>query len=206
MKFRIIGKAQKTWSASSLEGKRYFDHTDIWNLLELLNDELKGRKVVATIKIFGGAAICLSFGENSRNSTTDIDATFDHAADIEDAVMDIAIEYGISEDWLERLKPSLRAKNLRLETFQHLYTFSNLVVYTATPEYILILKLFCNRSKIDKERKDLQDIQYLWKYLGQIPISRVEELCRFYFPDRVFPKEKFLYAIGESSIKYREDL
>lgn len=197
MRFKILSKVRKTWISSAYEdlnNKKLFDHDDIWTLLELLNDQLKSRRVIADIKIFGGAAICLTLGEAARESTHDIDATFNHVADIEDAICDIAIEYGIDEGWLEKLGASLRAENLAHETFQHLYTFSNLVVYTASPEYILILKLLSKRVDLQKEQRDLQDIQYIWNFLGEPSIERIEELWKFYFPKRNFPKNKFQIA------------
>jgi hypothetical protein len=196
MRFKISSFVNKTWKTSSIQelnNKKFFNHDDIWTLLELLNVELKKRNVRVNIQIFGGAAICLTLGEQARESTKDIDACYNQRAEVEDAVADIALKYGLFDNWLEYLSSGLRAENLEEETFQHLYSFSHLTVYTISPEYMLAQKLFSKRQKL----MDLQDIKYIWGFLNKPTIERIQEIWQRYFPSRNFPQDKFLLAIKD---------
>lgn len=197
MRFTCPSRIVKTWKTASLEelnNKTLFNHDDIWTLLEILNENLKSRSIHVELKLFGGAAICITLGPAARESTRDIDAIYDHRGEVDDAVNDIALEHGITPDWLEWISKGLRAP--KHETFQHLHTFSNLTVYTAAPEYILVQKLFSKRPSAVKELRDLQDIRFIWEFLNKPDQARVQELWAVYFPARNFPEQKFLQAIS----------
>lgn len=66
--------------------------------LSALNDRLRTRNVLGELALVGGAVMVLAF--RARLSTRDVDAIYSPAAEIREAVAEVAETLGIQRDWL----------------------------------------------------------------------------------------------------------
>lgn len=126
---------------------------EIRALLEDLSDELEGKGVQAEMFVVGGAAIALVY--NMQRATADVDAVFEPKMVVYDAAATVAQRHpGVPADWLnDGVKGFLpgpdRNAVVAIET-------PGLVVRTASPEYLLALKV--QASRVDR---DVDDIRFL---------------------------------------------
>lgn len=165
------------------------DRQDIVGLLHLLNDELVDLNVSGELYLAGGAVMCIV--HESRQSTQDLDAFFRPAAEIRQAARRVAAREGITDAWLnDAVKGFLSEKG----DYEPLLDLSNLLVMTASPEYLLAMK--CLAMRLGAEFHDESDIRYLLRYLNiERYESAVEILARYYPIERI--PQKTLYALEE---------
>lgn len=125
----------------------------IRRLLAELGEELEAHGVQAEMFVVGGAALALAY--NQRRMTADVDAVFEPKTVVYAAAARIAERHeDVPPDWLnDGVKGFLpgpdRNAIVALET-------PGLVVRTASPEYLLALKV--QASRVDR---DVDDIRFL---------------------------------------------
>lgn len=143
--------------------RKRFSRAQILRALRALGEELTGRGVRGQIFIVGGAAIALCY--STRRVTRDIDAVFEPKAAIYEAAFDIAAELDLPDDWLnDAVKGFLPGKD---EDARPLADIEGLEITTASPRYLLAMKLIAMRFGEDDE-----DIEVL---IRECEIKNAEE-------------------------------
>lgn len=166
------------------------------HLFGLLNDKLKKNGQRGEVYIVGGASMCLVL--NARASTYDIDALFEPKTEINKYIKEIAAEEGIKEDWLNDGVKGFINENLQTKLYLEL---SNLIIYSATPEYIFAMK--AKAARTDEESFDAEDLKFLIEYLRIECLREAEEiLTKYYSVEEILPKTTYFI---ESIINEKED-
>ena len=165
------------------------DRQDIIQLLELLNDELSDQNVSGELYLVGGAVMCIV--HQSRQSTQDLGAFFKPSAEMREAAKRVAARENYPHDWLNDAVKGFLSENGDYEPFLEL---SNLVVMTATPEYLLAMK--CLAMRLGAEFHDEADVRYLLRFLNIEQYDTALEVIARYYPLEKIP-QKTLYALEE---------
>ncbi len=148
--------------------------SQIIDLFYQLNSELSKRGIKGEVLMAGGASLSLVY--DVRDSTKDIDALFEPAAEIRDIVASLARTNELEEDWLnDGVKGFIDTSKQETEIFLSL---SNLVVRTIDAEGLLALKLASSRS----ESKDFADALVLTHYLEISSLDQLYELVERKIP------------------------
>jgi hypothetical protein len=86
------------------------------------------------------------------------------------------------------------ADELHRGSFRRYLDLSHLTVYTAEAEYLLAMK--CLSARIGEEFHDVDDIQYLLRYLNLTDAASAKAIVEKYYPLERFP-QKTLYLLEE---------
>ena len=124
-----------------------------------MNEELGRRGVTGEVYLVGGAVMCLVF--DLRESTKDVDAFFRPAREVREAARSVALDYGISGDWLNDAVMGYLGEHPDSRPYLDL---PNLRIMTAAPEYLLAMK--CLAMRIGEESRDAEDVRFLLRYLN----------------------------------------
>ena len=128
--------------------------------------------------------MCLVY--SARESTFDVDGLFKPSKELRAYAAEIGLEFGIAEDWLnDGVKGFFSATGI----FQSFLELSHLKIYTASPEYLLAMR-------IGEEFQDVADIRYLIRYLNLVFYKEVCKIIVQYYPLDKYP-QKTLYALQE---------
>jgi hypothetical protein len=153
------------------------DRTRILQALRDLAERLRRRNLVATVYLFGGAAIVLAFDE--RGATRDLDARFTSTSAVLDEVRAVAEALGLPRSWLNEQGTMYlpRADDPHPDpVFDH----ANLRVLRASDRHLLAMKAAAAR----RNTADVTDIALLARHLG---VDDPREVVRIH--DEVFPDE-----------------
>ena len=170
-----------------------FNKEDILRLFHLLNDEMTAESLEGEVYLVGGAVMCLVF--NARPSTKDVDAFFKPAQKMREAAAKVAAKTGIQPDWLNDAVKGFFSKQGEYEIFLNL---SHLRVFVAKAEYLLAMK--CLAMRIGEEFHDVDDVQYLIRYLNLRTYQQTLDVITPYYPLERFPQKNALRA-GRNSGK-----
>ncbi len=162
---------------------------DIERLFDLLNKEMSLQSLEGEVYLVGGAVMCMVF--NARSATKDVDAFFQPAQKMREAAAKVGIKTGIKADWLNDAVKGYFSDKGEYDTFLEL---SHLRVFTARAEYLLAMKSLAMR--IGEEFHDLDDIQYLIRYLNLKTYPEAVDVIKRFYPLERFP-QKTLYALEE---------
>jgi hypothetical protein len=155
--------------------ERPFTRVKILNALQALGDELTRQGVRGQIFIVGGAAMALAY--STRRVTRDIDAVFEPKSSIYTAAVRVAEELGLPEDWLnDAVKGFMPGED---ENARPVPDITGIEITTASPEYLLAMKLMAMRFGEDDE-----DIQIL---LGACGLHKVEDVLSLL--ERIYPSQ-----------------
>jgi uncharacterized nucleotidyltransferase DUF6036 len=158
--------------------ERYFTRARILGALEALGDELTGEGVRGQIFIVGGAAMALAY--STRRVTKDIDAVFEPKSAIYTAAAKVAEDLGLPEDWLdEAVKGFMPGAD---EHPRRVPEIRGLEVTTASPRYLLAMKLMAMRFGEDEE-----DIEILLRECGVRSAQEALDLLTHVYPQREPP-------------------
>lgn len=147
----------------------YLTKDQLLENLELVNSELKALDLKGEMLIAGGAAMCLAY--SARSATKDIDAIYEPKTIMHEIAVKIARQRGLPESWLnDGVKGFMNA--MAIENRILLKSFSNLMIYTVLPEYLLAMKLMSSRMDSETDKKD---IIFLMNHLN---IDTNEKACR----------------------------
>lgn len=158
-------------------------------LFHLLNDQMRAESLEGEVYLVGGAVMCLVF--NARPSTKDVDAFFKPAQKIREAAAKVAAQTGIQPDWLNDAVKGFFSVQGEYDAFLDL---SHLRVFVARAEYLLAMK--CLAMRIGEEFQDVDDIQYLIRFLNLKTYQESLEIITQYYLLERFP-QKTLYALEE---------
>jgi hypothetical protein len=161
-----------------------FTRQRIVSALQALGDDLSRQGVHGQIFIVGGAAMALAY--SSRRVTKDIDAVFEPKAIIYQTAGRVAENLGLPEDWLnDAVKGFLPGTD---EYAQPLPEVQGLEVTTASPRYLLAMKLMAMRFGEDDE-----DIQILLRQAGITNAHDALDLLTTMYPHREPPLKTQLF-------------
>jgi len=166
-----------------------FNKEDILRLFHLLNDQMRVESLEGEVYMVGGAVMCLVF--NARPATKDVDAFFKPARKIREAAAKVAAKTGIQPDWLNDAVKGFFSVQGEYDAFLDL---SHLRVFVARAEYLLAMK--CLAMRIGEEFQDVDDIQYLVRFLNLKTYQETLGIITRYYPLERFP-QKTLYALEE---------
>lgn len=168
---------------------RALTKADIERLLSELSSQLGSMKVRGEIYLVGGAVMCLV--HEARAATRDLDAFFKPAKQLRMAAAKVAAKNDLPETWLNDAVKGFFSDHGTFTTYTEL---DHLVVYAASPEYLLAMK--CLSARIGEEFHDIDDIRYLLRYLNLARAADAKEILERYYPLDRFP-QKTLYLLEE---------
>lgn len=156
---------------------------EIESCLGLLNDALAKQDVRGEVCLYGGAVMCLVYG--ARPSTKDVDAIFQPARVMREAIVKVGIENGLAPDWLNDA-----VKGFVVEHPKHLFLeLSHLRVFVPEPDYLLAMKALSARA----DGTDREDVKYLVRQLGLKSAEDVFSILKQYYPnEQVRPATQIL--------------
>ena len=134
-----------------------FTKNDIDLYLKEVAKEYKkksGRNIHAEIILVGGASVLINYG--FRQMTTDVDAMYEAASSMRDAINSVGDKYDLPNGWLNTDFINTNSYTPELRKFATYYkTFYQVVdVYTITAEYLIAMKLRSGRLY----KNDLSDV------------------------------------------------
>jgi len=163
--------------------------TDIERLLSELSSHLEAMNVRGELYLVGGAVMCLV--HEARPATRDLDAFFRPAKQLRVAAAKVAAHNDLPESWLNDAVKGFFSEH---GTFTAYAELDHLVVYVASPEYLLAMK--CLSARIGEEFHDIDDIRYLLRYLNLTRAVDAKKILERYYPLDRFP-QKTLYLLDE---------
>jgi hypothetical protein len=143
-----------------------------------LNAELGKKGVIGEVGICGGAVMCLVF--KTRCATKDVDGIFAPAAEMRDAIVNVARKLDVAEDWLNDAAKGFFPGDPPKENVR---SYPNLRVWAPTAEYMLAMK--CISARYDSFDKD--DLAFLIDHLKLRSSSQVFDIVLKYYPERSIP-------------------
>jgi hypothetical protein len=163
--------------------ERHFSQAGIRRALQALGDELTRCEVRGQIFIVGGAAMALAY--STRRVTRDIDAVFEPKSAIYTAAAKVAEAQGLPEDWLnDAVKAFMPGSDEDARAFPDI---SGIEVTTASPRYLLAMKLMAMRFGEDDE-----DIEILLGECGVTGVQEALDLVKHLYPlQEPPPKTRF---------------
>lgn len=157
---------------------KYLTRAKILSALETLGRELTRQGVRGQIFIVGGAAMALAY--STRRVTKDVDAVFEPKAIIYETAARVAVELGLPEDWLnDAVKAFMPGPD---EAARPVPVVEGIEVTTASPEYLLAMKLMAMRFGEDDE-----DIEILIGLSGLRTAHEALDLVQRLYPHREPP-------------------
>ncbi|MEX2181746.1 MAG: DUF1778 domain-containing protein [Gemmatimonadaceae bacterium] len=157
----------------------------IRELFRELEKELAAAGVGADLHVVGGAVMCLVMG--AREATRDVDAIFEPAAPVREAVARIAEREGLARGWLN---DAAKAFLSHTGEFSPYLDLPFLRVFVASPEYLLAMK--CLAMRPADQAPDLADIRFLLRYLDiRTATDALDVIERYYPVNRISPRIKF---------------
>jgi hypothetical protein len=162
---------------------------DIRRLFALLDWELGKTGTEGELFLVGGAVMCLAYA--ARPSTQDVDGVFRPVRQVREAAARVALQAGVSPDWLNDGVKGYLSEHGAFSPFLEL---DHLRVLVAQPEYLLAMK--CLALRIGAEFHDEDDIRYLLRHLAIGSYEQAVAVITRFYPLERFP-QKSLYALGE---------
>lgn len=153
--------------------EKHFTRAKILAALQALSDELAREGTRGQIFVVGGAAMALAY--STRRVTKDIDAVFKPKMVIYQAARRVAVELGLPDDWLnDAVKGFLPGND---NDARPLAEVSGIEITTASPRYLLAMKLLAMRFGEDDE-----DIKTLIQQAGVKSTEEALDLLTRLYP------------------------
>ncbi|MGO8792969.1 MAG: hypothetical protein ACLQVL_37045 [Terriglobia bacterium] len=165
------------------------DKQELERALTRLGQLLRERRVAGEVAVFGGAAIVLGF--DFRDATQNVDAMITQGhGQVVKAQEEVGVEMGLPPNWLDEQGTRYLSKHNDFEMFKTYPSEGQfgLRVLTATPQYLLAMKLLSFRSY----GHDIDDIVQLARRLGCTSADDLLQLVKHYYPDEQVLPEKTL--------------
>lgn len=155
-----------------MQGNDVFDRERILTLFRKLDAAMSETGAKVNMYVVGGAAIALSL-ENER-VTSDIDAVYDDTV-VDAYVKRIALEEELPSDWLNHSVQAVLSYFNKDTDPKTIFTGSSISIQSASPEFVLAMKLASRREK------DIDDIVLLTHELGIISKNELIKAVQRYF-------------------------
>jgi len=166
---------------SDSEGK-FFSSTELGEILEYLNEVLREEDKLLVLRVYGGAAIMLYYGEQSRNVTEDIDAIIENRREFSSADAHIFTKvqrrFGLADDWINS-KINEGLIGLSREDLLDFKKFSNLYIQIPSKEQLLAMKVYSARIGT---KYDYDDAKQLIQDLGLKTRDAIYDIAYRYLP------------------------
>jgi len=147
-----------------------FDRTRIQELLQALDQSLARREATADVYLVGGAAIAFTF--DSARATKDLDAVFAPTKEVRAATVEVAEEFGLTEDWLNDAVKGF-IPQAPDATQRVVFESANLRVCVAGTQHLLAMKIAASRVEQDRD-----DLALLIKELGITTAEQAMDIAR----------------------------
>ena len=158
---------------------------DIRRLFELLDEELAREGAEGELYLVGGAVMCLVL--EARFATRDVDAFFRPTRVMREAAARVADRAGVPRSWLNDSVKAFLGTHGEFDPYLEL---PHLRVFVARTEYLLALK--CVAMRLGAEFQDLDDVQFLLRYLDITEAEEALEVILRYFDEaQIPPKTRF---------------
>lgn len=181
-----------------LSSMKDFNREDIEKLFMALSEELaRNSKTKSRYSLYltGGGAVMLS--TDIRRTTTDIDVVFNKNEHfIHECAINVSENLGIGRGWCNDMVAKSNSYTPAVIFNSTLYnSYGCLDVYIVNADLLLCMKLISFRDK------DMQDIQYLIKHLGESGVEVTIDLLNTWF-DEYYEKYGKLPKFKKSAIVY----
>lgn len=167
-----------------MDGNRYLDAQLTRELLFKVGESLAAKDMTAEIALYGGSS--LLFTIDGRKSTKDVDYLniSESNNELEQIAIGVGQEYGLSSNWFSDITEVIASEHPEYSFFGDFPPEKpGLRVFTATPEYILAMKMKTTRSSF--EGNDFKDI---WLLLDYCQITELDDAVKCF--EKFFPFEK----------------
>ena len=150
-------------------------------LLDEINRELNNEGIYATMDIYGGVVMMVSF--MPQYSSVDFDARFSDIAydSYQKILKTVGERNGLGPGWVDESVCSIINDDMKIEKLTKYSNFSNLTVRFPIAEQLLAMKLFA--ARLADDRHDLSHAALLCKELGIKTRNRMEEVLKIYFKE-----------------------
>ena len=157
---------------------------DVRVLFQELSDQLAASGVHAQLFVVGGAAMALVYDQGRL--TRDVDALFVPAPEVRQAAEAIGDAHGLEPDWLnDAAKGFLPGQDEHPTT---VFESESLLVQVASPEYLLVMKLYASRDE-----RDLDDAATLFDRLGYTTAQQGLDLLTSTYPSGLLlPRHRYV--------------
>lgn len=155
-----------------------FDRRQIFAAFRELDGELERLGRRADIFVVGGAAMAIAY--DARRATADVDAIFVPTEEVGEAARRVAETMGLPDGWLNDGAKAFVPGDDPDQT--QVYEGSSLQVATASPRFLLAMKLLASRVERDRD-----DIRFLFRLCGFSTAREGLDLVAAAYPVRVIP-------------------
>lgn len=166
---------------------------EVHELLGELVRRLASRGCEGSVHVIGGAAIALINPE--RVATQDIDG-FMRLEDATDVVAELAREYDLAPDWFNWRAQGLQPPIAGSEMWREVLRVGTVVLYSATTEALLAMKLNAARAR------DSADIAWLLASLGIVEFEEAERVFEDHYPGDTLStaaEERLRFALDQNA-------
>ena len=151
-------------------------------LFEEIGEELNKIGLYATLDVYGGVAMMLSF--MSQYSSDDRDIRFSGISydKFYEIVNNISKRYPkLSNNWIDEGVSVIIKNNMKHETLTYTHDFGSLRIRQPSAEQLLAMKIFAARMRVDKN--DLDHAIVLCRDLGVFGRFQLENILKKYFKE-----------------------
>lgn len=120
-----------------------FDRGTTRRAQQALNEEVQRRRVRADIRLVGGAAMLLSYGE--RPATRDLDDIWEPDTPVREAAWAVARQLGLPKNWLHNQASVYMSS--RATTGRGVFHGSHLRLMVPSAEHLLAMEVMASRCK-----------------------------------------------------------
>lgn len=179
------------------EGKQSLSREQVLNLLNKVGEDLSEQGIIGEIAIYGGSALTLMY--DFRQATFDVDFTAIDPVNngqycVSCAAKRVAQNEGIDEDWMNDCVEAYISDNPDFTLFGEFPKEKpGLRVFTATPEYMLTMKMLAMRSSLVSN-----DIEDVWNLIDICQINSFEEAKEKwgkFYPGKQLPRKNELLVM-----------
>ncbi len=137
--------------------------------------KINGKTMPAEIILIGGASVLINYG--FREMTYDMDAVFNAASSMKDAINNVGNRYNLPAGWMNDDFMRTDSYTPRIINYSRYYhTYSNVITFrTVTGEYLVAMKMKSGRE-YKYDRSDIIGILWEQEKLGDpLTIDRIKQ-------------------------------
>lgn len=171
---------------SSATDSEVLDKHKIRALLNEIGKELAAQGKTAEIALHGGASLVMIF--ENRPTTRDIDFELVRSEGCEEELVEIGdvvgARHGLPRGWFNTAVSQFKSENPEVEFFGDfpIGEAAGLRVFTASPRYMLAMKLYNVPLRSSLESHDIQDVWNLMLECGIDSVQEVESFIENFYP------------------------